>query len=104
MTDAIALVERVTGTLPLPDQQRSFLQQYAELYALTAITQVRRDQDAAAQQVLGAYARIAGSRGVSDYIKAYEAQLPVGGEDVSAEEAQANKNLLKRLKQLRKFL
>jgi tetratricopeptide (TPR) repeat protein len=104
LTDAIALVERVRGTLPRPEQQRAFLQQYAELYTLTAITQVEREQEAAARQVLESYARMAGSRALSDYMQAYEDQLSAADEDVSAEEVQANKNLAKRLKQLRKTL
>ena len=104
LTDAIALVERVMNTLPLPDQRRAFLQQYTELYALTAITQVRRDQDAPAKQTLAVYARIAGSGAVIDYIQAYENQIPVAGEDVSDTEAQTNKNLVKRLKRLRNRL
>ena len=104
LTDTIALVERVMNTLSLPDQRRAFLQQYAELYALTAITLVRRDQDAPAKQTLASYTRIAGSRAVIDYIKAYETQIPVAGEDISETEVSANKNLVKRLKQLRNTL
>jgi tetratricopeptide (TPR) repeat protein len=104
LNEAIALVERVTGTLPLPGQQRAFLQQYAELYALTAITQVRQGQEAAAQQLLAAYTRIAGSRALSDSIKTYESELSAADEDLSEAEAQTNKNLAKRLKQLRTSL
>jgi tetratricopeptide (TPR) repeat protein len=104
LTDAIALVERVMNTLSLHDQRRAFLQQYTELYALSAITQVRLDQGTPARQTLAAYARIAGSRAVIDYIKACETRIPVAGEDISDIEVQVNKNLVKRLKQLRNAL
>ncbi len=104
LTGAIALTERVMNTLSTPEQRRTFLGQFAELYTLTAITQVRRDQDTQARQTLASYTRMAGSAAVVSYIKAYETEISVADEDTSEAEKVANKNLVKRLKQLRSTL
>src|SRR5205085_6175938 len=45
---AITLVEQVMRTMSIPQQWRTFLRQYAELYAQQAITLVRLQQDAQA--------------------------------------------------------
>ena len=101
---AIALVERVMNTLRAPEQWRTFLGQYATLYAQAAITQVRRDQDVQARQLLSSFARIAGSAVIVQHIKAYEPSIPVEGEELSEAEILANQNLVKRLRQLRNSL
>ena len=52
LTRAIGLVEQVMNTLSTADQWSTFLHQYTELYAQTAITQVRRNQDSEALSTL----------------------------------------------------
>ena len=101
---AIALVEQVMKTLSKPEQWSMFLQQYSDLYTQAAITQVRQQHDSQASTLLQSFVRIAGSQEVVSRIKAYEETIPTGGEEMTEDEIRANKDLLKRLDQLRKGL
>ena len=102
LTKAIALVERVMQTLRTPQEWSMFLHQYPELYAQAAITEVRRKQDAQARALLTTFTRIAGNKEIVQQIKVYENTIPTGGDEMTEAEIQTNKDLLKRLKQLRK--
>jgi tetratricopeptide (TPR) repeat protein len=101
---AIALVERVLKTLSTPQQWSTFLHQYAELYAQAVITEVRLNEDEQARALLTSFVRIAGLPPVEKYLKAYEDSLPTSGENMTEEEIRANKDLIKRLRQIRKGL
>ncbi len=103
-TKAITQVERVMQSLSTPQQWSMFLRQYAELYAQTAITDVRRDQDEQARTLLQNYARIAGGAELTRHLQAYEDAMPISGEEVTEEELLSNQNLVKRLRQIRKGL
>jgi hypothetical protein len=48
--------------------------------------------------------RIAGLPPIEKYLKAYEDSLPTSGENMTEEEIRANKDLIKRLRQIRKGL
>ena len=102
LQQAIAPVERVMHTLSTPQQWSLFLHQYAELYAQTAITDVRRNADEQARQLLQNVTRIAGAKEIIQHLKAYEETIQTSGDDISEDEIRANKDLLKRLEQLRK--
>jgi predicted solute-binding protein len=91
-------------TLSKPEQWRTFLYQYAELYAQAAITAVQRNQDEQARSLVTSFARIAGGTTIAEYITTYENSIPTTGEDISEDERRANNELLKRLRQLRKGL
>jgi len=102
---AIALVEQVRQTLPAPEQWTApFMRQYAALYAQAAITEVRRNREQQARALLEAYVRLAGPHELLEQLKAYEESIPTGGEHLSEEAISANKDLQKRLRQLRKGL
>jgi len=103
-TKAITQVERVMQSLSTPQQWSLFLRQYAELYAQTAIADVRRDQDEQARTLLQNYARIAGEAELTRHLQAYEDAMPISGEDVTAEELLSNQNLVKRLRQIHEEL
>ncbi len=103
-TKAIAQVERVMQSLDTPQQWSMFLRQYADLYAQTVITDVRRNQDEQAQVLLQNFVRIAGSTEVVRYIQAYEKAVPTKGDELSEAEIAMNKDVVKRLEQLRKGL
>ena len=103
-TKAITQVERVMQTLGTPQQWSMFLRQYAELYAQTAITDVRRNQDEQAHALLQSYSRIAGSAEITRHLQTYEDAMPISGEEVTEEELRSNQNLVKRLRQIRKGL
>jgi hypothetical protein len=83
-----------------------FLRQYADLYAQTAMTDVRRNQDQQAQALLHNFARIAGSAELARQLKAYEDALPVEENEngLSEAEIRMNKDIVQRLEQLRKGL
>jgi len=104
LNKAIVLVEQVMGTLTTPQQWTMFLRQYADLYALAAITEVRRRQDEQARTILTSFVRIAGASEIVQRIKAYEDSVPTISGEVTEDEIRANKDLLKRLGQLRKGL
>src|SRR5207248_8233435 len=72
---AIAQVERVMQSLSNPQQWSMFQRQYADLYAQTVITDVRRNQDEQARTLLLNFVRIAGSAEVVRHIQAYEKAL-----------------------------
>ena len=91
-------------TLSKPEQWRTFLHQYAELYAQAAITEVQRNQDEQARSLVTSFARIASGTTIAQYITTYENSIPTTGEDISEDERRANNELLKRLRQLRKGL
>jgi tetratricopeptide (TPR) repeat protein len=101
---AIALVERVLKTLSTPQLWSIFLRQYAELYAQAIINEVRRNADEQARELLISYVRIADLPSIEGYLKAYEDSLPTSGENLTEEEIRTNKDLIKRLRQLRKGL
>ncbi len=101
---AIALVEQVMRTMSIPQQWRTFLRQYAELYAQQAITLVRLQQDAQALTQAQSFADIAGRDAIAQQIKAYEETVPTSGEELTEDEIRENKELVKRLGQLRKRL
>ena len=101
---AITLVEQVMHTMSMPQQWSTFLRQYAELYAQQAITLVRLHQDAQALTHAQAFAGIAGSTAIAQHMKAYEETVPTSGEEMPEDEIRENKELVKRLGQLRKRL
>ena len=80
------------------------MRQYTELYAQAAITLVRQKQDAQARTLLQSFVQIAGSPEIGEHIKAYEDSIPTSGDELSEDEIRANKDLLKRLEQLRRGL
>jgi tetratricopeptide (TPR) repeat protein len=102
LSRAIALVEQVMKTLSMPEQWSTFLQQYTSLYAQAAITLVRLKQNFQAAVQLQSFTRIAGSGEVVQQIKAYEGTIPTSGDEITENEMRANKELIKRLGQLRK--
>jgi tetratricopeptide (TPR) repeat protein len=101
---AIALVERVKNTLNKPEQQRLFLRQYTELHAQKAITLTRLQRESEARDALKNFARVAGSDELKTYLQAFEASIPLQGEDLSEVQIAQNQSLLTQLKQLRKGL
>jgi tetratricopeptide (TPR) repeat protein len=101
---AITQVERVMESLSTSQQWSMFLRQYADLYAQTAITDIRRNQDKQAQALLQKFARIAGSAELARQLKAYEDALPEEENGLSAAEIRTNKDIVQRLEQLRKGL
>jgi len=105
LSRAIALVEQVMNTLSMAEQWSTFLQQYTQLYAQAAITLVRLNQDARVPEALAqlrSFGRIAGSHEILRQIKAYEETIPTSGDEMTEDEIRANKDLIKRLGQLRK--
>ena len=104
LTRAIELVERVMHTLRSPEQWSMFLHQYAELYAQAAIAAVRRNRDAEALAILSSFARIAGEDAIVQHIKDYENSVPTSGDELTEDEVAANKDLVRRLRELRKRL
>jgi hypothetical protein len=48
--------------------------------------------------------RIAGLPAIEQHVKAYEDSVPTGGENMTDEEIRANKDLIKRIRQVRKGL
>jgi tetratricopeptide (TPR) repeat protein len=101
---AITQVEHVMHSLSTAQQWTTFLRQYADLYAQTVITDVRRGQDEQARALLQNFVQIAGSAEIVRYMKAYEDALPTEGEGLSEAELRMNKDVVKRLEQLRKGL
>jgi tetratricopeptide (TPR) repeat protein len=104
LAQAIALVEQVMHTLSSPGQWSTFLHQYMELYTQAAITEVRLNQDNQAYTILSSFTRIAGRDAVKQQLKAYEDSIPTKDDELSEDEAYANKELIKRLGALRKSL
>jgi len=93
------------NTLSIAEQWSTFLQQYTQLYAQAAITLVRLNQDARVPEALAqlrSFGRIAGSHEILRQIKAYEETIPTSGDEMTEDEIRANKDLIKRLGQLRK--
>jgi tetratricopeptide (TPR) repeat protein len=101
---AITQVEHVMQTLKTPQLWSSFLRQYADLYAQTAVTDLRRNRDDEARTLLQNFARIAGTAELAQQLKMYEDNLPTSSEDLSEEEIRANKDLAKRIAQIRRGL
>jgi tetratricopeptide (TPR) repeat protein len=99
---AITQVERVMNTLSKPEHWSLFLRQYVDLYALTALTDVRQDHDKQARILVENFARIAGSQGIIEHLQGFESAIPTSGEDLTNEEIQANKDLVRRIGQLYK--
>jgi len=81
-----------------------FLRQYTQFYAQAAITLVRLNRDAEALVQLQSFARVAGAGAIVQQIKAYEETIPTSGDQLMEDEIRANKDLVKRLNQLRKKL
>jgi len=104
LTRAIALVEQVMNTLSSAEQWSTFLHQYTELYAETAITQLRRNQDSQALSTLSSFVRITGRDTIMHYLTAYENSILATNDEMSDNEAQTNSALVKRLRTLRKNL
>ncbi len=100
-TKALALVERVMNTLRTPQQWSIFLRQYAEQYAETAITAIRRQQNEQARTLLQSFVRIAGSIELKQHIAVYSQTIPTSGDDLSEAELLTNRNVVKQLEQLR---
>jgi tetratricopeptide (TPR) repeat protein len=103
-SQAIALVEQVMNTINKLERWTTFLRQYAEQYAATVITDLRHKQDESARLLLERFIRIAGASEIEYHLKAYENTIPTESEDVSEEELNANRDLLKRLEKIRKGL
>ena len=104
LTRAIALVEQVMNSLSSVDQWSTFLHQYTELYAQTAITEVIRNQDSEAISTLSSFVRITGRDPIMQYLLAYENSILATNDEMSENEAQTNSDLVKRLRTLRKKL
>jgi tetratricopeptide (TPR) repeat protein len=104
LQQAIASVERVMNTLSNPHQRSMFLHQYLELYAQAAITDVRRNAHERARTLLQNVTRVVGAQEIVQHLKAYEETVQTSGDDITEAEVRANKDLLKRLGQLRKGL
>jgi hypothetical protein len=90
--------------LSTADQWSKFLHQYAELYTQTAIIQVRRNQDSEALSTLSTFVRITGRDSIMPYLMAYENSILATTDEMSENEAQVNRELVKRLRTLRKKL
>jgi tetratricopeptide (TPR) repeat protein len=103
-TRAISLVEEVMHTLSKAEQWNTFLRQYTELYAQTAIIQVRSNHESEALSTLSSFIRITGRDLIQHYLQDYENSILATSDDVSEDEAQANSKLVKRLRTLRKNL
>ena len=101
---SIELVEQVMNTLTTAEQRSMFLHQYTELYAQTAITQLRRNQDDKALSTLSSFVRITGRDPMMDYLLAYENSILASADEMSENETQTNTRLVKRLRTLRKSL
>ena len=101
---AITQVERVMQGLRSAQQWATFLRQYAQLYVETAVTDMRSGADEQARARLQAYVRIAGSGELKQFLQEYEEAIPTSGDELSEEELRSNKDLVKRLGQLRKGL
>jgi len=101
---AIGLVEQVMRSMSIPQQWSMFLRQYTQFYAQAAITLVRLNRDAEALVQLQSFARVAGAGAIVQQIKAYEETIPTSGDQLMEDEIRANKDLVKRLNQLRKKL
>jgi len=69
---AITQVEHVMNTISKPERWTTFLRQYAEQYAATVITDLRRNQDESARLLLQHFVRIAGESEIEHHLKAYE--------------------------------
>ncbi|HXZ06026.1 MAG TPA: hypothetical protein VEH81_14425, partial [Ktedonobacteraceae bacterium] len=104
LTRTITLVEQVMNTLSSADQWSLFLHQYTELYAQTAITQVRRNQDNQALLTLSSFERITGRDPIMHYLMDYEKSILATIDEMSENDAQANSELVKRLRTIRKKL
>jgi len=103
-TRAISLVEEVMHTLSKVEQWNTFLRQYTELYAQTAITHLRSNHESEALSTLSSFIRITGRDLIQHYLQDYENSILATSDDVSEDEAQANSKLVKRLRTLRKNL
>lgn len=101
---AIIQVERVMNSISTPQRWGTFLRQYAEQYAETATTDLHQHNDSQARTLLQNFAGIVGSAEIIQHLRAYEAAIPIGGEELSEEEIQMNTDLVKRLVQLRRNL
>ena len=101
---AITLVEQVMRTLSTPQQWSMFLHQYTELYAQAAIALVRQKQDVQARTLLQSFVQIGGSAESGQRIKTYEDSIPTSSDELNEDERRSNKDLVKRLEQLRKGL
>jgi gamma-glutamyltranspeptidase len=91
-------------SLSTPQQWSMFLRQYADLYAQTVITDVQRNQDEQARILLQNFVRIAGSAEVVRHIQTYEKALLTEGDGLSEAEIATNKDIARRLGQVRKGL
>ncbi len=101
---ALALVEQVMNTISTPERWVTFLRQYTEQYAATIITDLRRHQDEPAHVLLQNFVRITGASEIERHLKDYENTIPTEGDDVSEEELNANRDLLRRLEKIRRGL
>jgi tetratricopeptide (TPR) repeat protein len=104
LSRAIGLVDQVMNSMSMPQRRSLFLRQYAELYTQSAITMVRLNRDTAALDQLQAVAQIVGGATIVRHITAYEETIPASGDDMGEDEIRVNKDLVKRLEQLRKKL
>ena len=97
-------VERVMNSISKAERWGTFLRQYAEQYAETAITDVRQGDYEQARELLQKFVRIAGPIEIIKHLRAYEEAIPTSGEELSAEELSSNRELKRRLAELRKGL
>jgi vacuolar-type H+-ATPase catalytic subunit A/Vma1 len=101
---AITQVEKVMNSLSRPQEWSSFLQQYAELYAQTALTDVRLQQEEQARELIRNFVQIAGSQELKSSLSRYIADIPNNDENMSEEEQRENQELVKKIEHLRKQL
>ncbi|OLC59899.1 MAG: hypothetical protein AUH89_05160 [Ktedonobacter sp. 13_1_40CM_4_52_4] len=104
LSRAIGQVEQVMKTLSTPQQWSMFLRQYPQFYAQSAITLVRLNRDTEALVQLQSFAQIVGAATIVEQIRVYEETIPTSSDEMTEEEIRANKDLVKRLDQLRKKL
>src|SRR6266487_2469584 len=96
----------MTVVLPaIPAKEERIARAWLSWFRLTsAITEVRRNQDSQARAILSSFAGIAGNTTVIEHIRVYEDSVPTRGEELTEEEERTNKELIKRLRELRKGL
>ena len=101
---AITQIERVLHTLSTPQAWGTFLRQYADLYAQSAITDLRSGNDQQALSLSQNFARVAGASELQQRFKLYTADIPTNDEDMPEDELEANRDLVARIEQIRKGL
>jgi hypothetical protein len=98
------LVEQVTGRLAAPDDRRAFLRRWLGLYSDAVISSIRTGNDERARALAESFAARAGGAELAAQLKAYEESIPTRGGNLTKEQQDQNKQLVKRISDLRKKL